>query len=62
MQSENRRDAIDRNVPPQQPANADIAFVEECMLAGSLVEFLYEDVDYDGVPSGKIIRWQNYSI
>lgn len=34
-------------------ANADIAFVEECMLAGSLVEFLYEDVDYDGVPSGK---------
>ena len=34
-------------------ANADIAFVEECMLAGSLVEFLYEDVDYDGVASGK---------
>ena len=23
------------------------------MLAGSLVEFLYEDVDYDGNPSGR---------
>lgn len=34
-------------------ANADIAFVEELMLAGSLVEFLYEDVDYDGNPSGR---------
>jgi hypothetical protein len=34
-------------------ANSDIAFVEELMLSGSLVEFLYEDVDYAGNPSGK---------
>jgi len=34
-------------------ANADIIFVEDLMLAGSLVEFLYEDVDYSGNPSGK---------
>jgi len=34
-------------------ANSDILFVEDLMLAGSLVEFLYEDVDYSGNPSGK---------
>jgi len=35
-------------------ANADIAFVEELLLAGSLVEFMWEDVDYQGTTTGKV--------
>ena len=34
-------------------ANDDIAFVEELMLSGSLVEFMWEDVNYQGTPTGK---------
>jgi len=35
-------------------ANSDIGFVEELLLTGALVEFLYENVDYVGNPSGKV--------
>jgi hypothetical protein len=34
-------------------ANSDIEFCEELLISGSLVEFMWEDVDYDGVASGR---------
>jgi len=34
-------------------ANSDIEFVEELLISGSLVEFMWEDIDYEGIPSGK---------
>lgn len=34
-------------------ANSDIEFVEELQISGSLVEFMWESVDYDGSPTGK---------
>lgn len=34
-------------------ANADIEFCEELLISGSLVEFMWEDVDYDGIATGK---------
>ena len=37
----------------KETANNDIAFVEELLLAGSLVEFMWEDVDYAGTATGK---------
>jgi hypothetical protein len=37
----------------KETANDDIAFVEELMLSGSLVEFMWEEVNYQGTPTGK---------
>lgn len=34
-------------------ANSDIEFVEELLISGSLVEFMWEDIDYSGAQSGK---------
>jgi hypothetical protein len=34
--------------------DSDIAFMEELMLSGSLVEFAYQDVNYDGVADEKV--------
>lgn len=34
-------------------ANADIAFMEELLQSGALVEFEYEDVNFAGTPTGK---------
>ena len=34
--------------------DTDIAFMEELMLSGSLVEFAYQDVNYDGVADEKV--------
>lgn len=34
-------------------ANADIAFMEELLLSGALVEFIWESVNFQGTPTGK---------
>ncbi len=34
-------------------ANSDIEFCEELQMSGSLVEFMWEDIDFDGTPTGK---------
>jgi len=36
-----------------ETANADIEFVEELLMSGSLVEFMWESVNYVGTPTGK---------
>jgi hypothetical protein len=34
--------------------DTDIAFMEELLFSGSLVEFAYQDVNYDGVADSKV--------